>query len=154
MDTIPAAQARQEETVTVTLPFSLYRVEVALSRKTYTVNLTPNSSDMKGAYWGRNPRFRGLLVSRAKQEMRDAAYALTLNAPGRATVPQEGPLRVNVVMRTRTWAGQDADGAWAGLKWALDGLAAGLGTNDTRFVLGNLTFEKGEPEQTTMEVKP
>src|SRR3990167_11493655 len=65
--------------LTIVCPWTPYRILVTLGRREYTVNLTPNSGDSKSAYWG-NPRFRGLLVSRARQEMRDAAYALTRDA--------------------------------------------------------------------------
>ena len=78
-------------TLTVTLPFSPYRIQVALGRRTYTVNLSPNSPDMRGGYFGCSPRFRAILVSRAKQEMRDTAYALTKDALSRS-VPKEPKL--------------------------------------------------------------
>ena len=78
----PPAEARAPEAkpLTVTLPFSPYRIEVGVGRRVFVVNLSPNSGDMKGAYWGRNPRFRAMLVAKAKETMRDAAYLLALDA--------------------------------------------------------------------------
>lgn len=75
----------------ITLPFSPYRIQVALGKRLYTVNLSPNSPDMRGSYFGRSPQFRAILVSRAKQEMRDTAYVLTRDALSR-TVPKEPKL--------------------------------------------------------------
>ena len=138
----------------IALPYTPYRIEVdGGSGRTATVNLSANSSDLRGGYFGPGARWRAMLVSRAKQQMHDDAYMLVLNAPGRATVPRTGHLRVDVVVSTRTRARHDQDGAWAGLKWALDGLAQGLGRNDRDFLLGDLTFEQGEPESTTIEVR-
>ena len=82
--------------ISITLPMTPYRVEVALGHRTYTVNLSPNSPDMRGAYFGSGTYFRRRLVGWAQREMRDTAYALTRDALMASKFTVAAPLGVRL----------------------------------------------------------
>ena len=61
--------------------------------------------------------------------------ALMTRAAKPAPVPAEGPLRVCILATPSAHRTRDADNMVARLKAALDGIAQGLGVDDSRFVV-------------------
>ena len=141
-----------QEAMSITLPMTPYKVVVEVRGQLFTINLSPNSPDMKGAHFGRNPAFRSMLVSRAKQEMRDTAYLLArAQLQGRAVSPIEGHVRLDVTCATRRARRRDVDNLVASIKWALDGICRAIpGLDDSMFVIGDVVFEKGDTDSTTI----
>lgn len=70
---------------------------------------------------------------RARTAARKAAWALTMEAIGRAPKPASGPLNVSVTFWPPDARARDGDNAMACMKAACDGIADALGVNDKLF---------------------
>ena len=90
--------------------------------------LSPNSR----AHWGR----------KAKAKKAQRAEWATLAKVYKLTAPSEGKIEVRMEFIPTDRRPRDADNLLASCKAGLDGLADGMGVNDSRF---RITFDIGEP---------
>lgn len=97
----------------------MIRIELPLP----PAQLNPNRKN--GTHWA--------MSQRAKASYRETCWGLTVQARARAAVPADGDLALRITFRLPTKRRVDSDNLLASAKAGLDGVAAALQVDDSRF---------------------
>lgn len=129
--------------LSITIPYAPYRIPVQMRRDIVSVSLSKNNQLRTG--YGNQA-----LVRAAKRQMAEDV-AMLMKAAGWGDMRL--PLVMDALIRTRTAARKDDDGAWTALYAARDALAKELGIDDSEIRTGAIVFQRGATEETVITIR-
>lgn len=137
--------------LTITLPYSLYKVPVTLRRELRYVSLSKNQQ-LRAAHG----RLQAVLIRAAKLQVQADAHALMLEATAAHGYTMLLPLTLSAVIWSRVQRQRDDDGLIAAIWPARDAVAHALGIDDVHIRVGAVTFRKvavGEEPSTAITLR-
>ena len=135
--------------LTIELPYSLYRVRAKFGKHEDWVSLSKNSQLQSLNDW----RHQGLIRA-AKHQSKADAYLLAEAAWNEGKYEMTLPLVLSAEIHGQVSRARDDDGAAAALYPARDGIAEALGIDDANNIrVGPVTFPVSDEEKTVVTVR-